>query len=214
VITAASFENDGRVLRAIRFGPPGSKPGYYDEQGRSVRRFFLRSPLKFVPQVTSGFSASRMHPVLHTARAHRGVDYGAAHGAPVIAVAAGRVVSATFDNANGRMVRLRHASGYESYYLHLSAFAAGIRTGAHVDQGDMLGRVGSTGLATGPHLHYGLKKNGVFVNPLREQRNMPPADAVPSSMMAAFKVERDRALAELAASAASAVAPGANPGSR
>jgi murein DD-endopeptidase MepM/ murein hydrolase activator NlpD len=199
------------VLRAIRFGTPGGKPGYYDEQGRSVRRFFLRSPLKFVPQVTSGFSASRMHPVLHTARAHRGVDYGAARGAPVIAVAAGRVVSATFDNANGRMVRLRHASGYESYYLHLSAFAAGIRAGAHVGQGDMLGRVGSTGLATGPHLHYGLKKNGVFVNPLREQRNMPPAEAVPASMMAAFQVERDRALAELASSAGSAVGPGAAP---
>ena len=111
MITAASFENDGRVLRAIRFGAPGNKPDYYDEQGRSLRRFFLRSPLKFVPRVTSGFSASRMHPVLHTARAHRGVDYGAPEGAPVIAVAAGRVVSATFDNANGRMVRVRHALG-------------------------------------------------------------------------------------------------------
>jgi murein DD-endopeptidase MepM/ murein hydrolase activator NlpD len=197
VITAARFENDGRVLHAIRFTPPGGKAGYYDEQGRSLRRFFLRSPLKFVPQVTSGFSTRRMHPVLHTARAHRGVDYGAPSGAPVVAVAGGRVLSATFDNANGRMVRLRHASGYESYYLHLSAFAPGIRAGASIEQGETLGRVGSTGLATGPHLHYGLRKNGVFVNPLREHQNFPPGDPVPSSAMSSFAAERDRALAAL-----------------
>jgi murein DD-endopeptidase MepM/ murein hydrolase activator NlpD len=204
VITAARFENDGRVLHAIRFTTPGGKPGYYDEQGRSLRRFFLRSPLKFVPQVTSGFSARRMHPVLHTARAHRGVDYGAPPGAPVVSVAAGRIVSATFDNANGRMVRLRHASGYESYYLHLSAFAPGIKAGASIGQGDMVGRVGSTGLATGPHLHYGLRKNGVFVNPLREHRNLPPGDPVPASAMAAFDAEHDRALAALGTSQTSA----------
>ena len=197
VITSAEFENEGRVLRAIRFATPGNKAGYYDEQGRSLRRFFLRSPLKFVPQVTSRFSTSRMHPVLHTARAHRGVDYGAPEGAPVIAVAAGRVISATIDSTNGRMVRVRHASGYASSYLHLSAFAPGIGAGAHVDQGDLLGQVGATGLTTGPHLHYGLQKNGVFVNPLREHRNMPPGEPVPPSMMAAFQAQRDRALAEL-----------------
>jgi murein DD-endopeptidase MepM/ murein hydrolase activator NlpD len=197
VINAARFENDGRVLHAIRFTVPGGKPAYYDAQGRSVRRFFLRSPLKFVPRVTSGFSARRMHPVLHTARAHRGVDYAAPPGAPVVAVAAGRVLSATFDNANGRMVRLRHPSGYDSYYLHLSAFAPGIRAGASIDQGETIGRVGSSGLATGPHLHYGLQKNGVFVNPLREHRNLPPGDPIPASAMAAFTAERDRALVAL-----------------
>src|SRR5688572_4401026 len=204
VVTAARFENDGRVLQAFRFATPGSKPDYYDEHGRSLRRFFLRSPLKFVPQVTSGFSARRMHPVLHTARAHRGVDYAAPSGAPVVSIAAGRVVSVTFDNANGRMVRIRHASGYESYYLHLSAFAPGIRAGASVSQGETVGRVGATGLATGPHLHYGLKKNGVFVNPLREHRNLPPGDPVPASAMADFEIERDRALAAFETSAVSA----------
>jgi murein DD-endopeptidase MepM/ murein hydrolase activator NlpD len=196
-ITAAEFQNEGRVLRAIRFTPPGGKPGYYDEQGRSLRRFFLRSPLKFEPRVTSGFSARRMHPVLHTARAHRGVDYAAPHGADVVAVASGTVVSATFDRANGRMVRLRHPSGYESYYLHLSAFGPSIRRGAQVTQGQVIGRVGSTGLATGPHLHYGLRKNGVFVNPLREHRNLPPGEPVPAEAMQAFHTARDRALAEL-----------------
>ena len=197
VITAARFENDGRKLHAFRFTTPGSKPDYYDENGRSLRRFFLRSPLKFVPQVTSGFSSRRMHPVLHTARAHRGVDYAAPTGAPVVSIAAGRVMSATFDRANGRMVRVRHTSGYESYYLHLSAFAPGIKAGASIAQGETVGRVGATGLATGPHLHYGLKKNGVFVNPLQEHRNLPPGDPVPASMMAAFTAERDRALVSL-----------------
>jgi murein DD-endopeptidase MepM/ murein hydrolase activator NlpD len=201
-IAAAEFQNDGRVVRAIRFAPEGSEPGYYDERGRSLRRFFLRSPLKFEPRITSGFSARRMHPVLHTARAHRGVDYGAPTGAEVVSVANGRVLSATFDGANGRMVRVRHASGYVSHYLHLSAFAAGIRAGAPVSQGQTVGRVGSTGLATGPHLHYGLTKNGTFVNPLQEHRNMPPGEPVPSRDLPEFARVRDRALALFESSAA------------
>jgi murein DD-endopeptidase MepM/ murein hydrolase activator NlpD len=196
-VTAAEFHNDGRVLHAIRFTPPGGNPGYYDEQGRSLRRFFLRSPLKFEPRITSRFSLSRIHPVLHTARAHRGVDYAAPTGADVVSIAAGTVVSATFDNTNGRMVRLRHASGYESYYLHLSAFARGIRAGVRVAQGQVIGKVGSTGLATGPHLHYGLKKNGVYVNPLTEQRKLPPGEPIPAEAMDLFTAERDRALSQL-----------------
>jgi len=197
VITAVEFHNDGRVLRAVRFTPRGGKPDYYDEQGRSVRRFFLRSPLKFEPRVTSGFSASRMHPILHTTRAHRGVDYAAPTGAPVVAVASGTVVSATYDSSNGRMVRIRHASGYESYYLHLSGFGAGVRAGARVDQGQTIGFVGQTGLATGPHLHYGLTRSGVFVNPLREHRNLAPGEPLAASDMEAFRAERDKALAVL-----------------
>jgi murein DD-endopeptidase MepM/ murein hydrolase activator NlpD len=197
-IAAAEFENEGRLLRAIRFTPPGGKPDYFDEQGRSLRRFFLKSPLKFDPRVTSRFSASRLHPVLGTARAHRGVDYGAPTGAPVVAVSAGTVLGATYDNANGRMVRVRHNNGYTSYYLHLSAFAPGIRAGARVSQGQTVGRVGATGLATGPHLHYGLQKNGSWVDPLREHRNMPPGEPVPPNVMAEFIQVRDAALDELA----------------
>jgi murein DD-endopeptidase MepM/ murein hydrolase activator NlpD len=193
-IEAAEFENDGRVLRAIRFVPPGGQPAYYDEQGRSLRRFFLASPLKFEPRITSGFSRGRFHPVLKTNRPHLGVDYGAPVGAPVVAVAAGTVVSATYDAANGRMVRLRHSGGYETYYLHLSAFAAGIRAGARVNQGDVIGRVGATGLATGPHLDYRVRKNGVFVNPVIEHRNMPPGEPVPAAARAAFELRRDAAL--------------------
>ena len=196
-IDAAEFHNDGRTLRAVRFTPPGGKPAYYDEHGRSLRRFFLRSPLKFEPRITSGFSMRRFHPVMHEYRAHLGVDYGAPTGAPVVAVASGSVVSSTFDRANGRMVRLRHASGYETYYLHLSALGPGIHAGAHVGQGQVIGLVGSTGLASGPHLDYRVRKNGIFVNPLTEHRNMPPGEPVPASAMAAFEAERDRALARL-----------------
>jgi murein DD-endopeptidase MepM/ murein hydrolase activator NlpD len=136
-----------------------------------------------------------MHPVLHTARAHRGVDYGAPMGAEVVSIAAGRVLSVTTDPTNGRMVRVRHGSGYVSHYLHLSAFGSGVRGGAPVAQGQTIGRVGASGLATGPHLHYGLQKNGVFVNPLREHRNMPPGEPVPRADLPAFGLERDRALA-------------------
>ena len=196
-ILAAEFQNDGRIVRAIRFTPPGGRTDYFDERGRSLRRFFLRSPLKFEPRITSRYSARRMHPVLHRARAHRGVDYGAPTGAPVVAVADGTVVSATYDRANGRMVRLRHASGYDSYYLHLSAFGSGVRRGVRVSQGQTVGRVGSTGLATGPHLHYGLQKNGAWVDPLSEHRNMPPGDPVPASAMPAFLAARDTALTQL-----------------
>jgi murein DD-endopeptidase MepM/ murein hydrolase activator NlpD len=138
-----------------------------------------------------------MHPVLHTARAHRGVDYAAAYGAPVVSVAPGVVVSASYDNTNGRMVRVRHASGYETYYLHLSGFARGIRAGVRVDQSDVLGYVGSSGLSTGTHLHYGLTKNGAFVNPIAEHRRMPPGEPIPPEAMAAFGIVRDKALADL-----------------
>jgi murein DD-endopeptidase MepM/ murein hydrolase activator NlpD len=204
-ITAAEFHNDGRKIRAVRFTPPGGDPGYFDEQGRSLRRFFLRSPLKFDPRITSRYSSSRFHPVLQRPRAHRGVDYGAPTGAPVIAVANGTVISATFDNVSGRMVRIRHGSGYDSYYLHLSAFARGVRSGARVDQGETIGLVGSTGLATGPHLHYGLQKNGAWVDPLREHRNMPPGDPVPAAAMESFRVVSKEALATLESAIASPV---------
>ncbi len=197
-IAAAEFQNDGRVLRAFRYTPPDGHAAYYDEHGRSLKRFFLRSPLKFEPRITSGFSTNRFHPVLHEYRAHLGVDYGAPIGAPVVAIAAGVVVSTTFDGGNGRMVRLRHTGGYESYYLHLSAFAPGTRAGRRVGQGELIGRVGMSGLATGPHLDFRIRKNGVFVNPQREQRSLPPGDPIAPAYFAAFAAERDRLLAQMA----------------
>ena len=203
-ITAAEFTNAGRRVRAVRFTPEGGSPGYYDEHGRSMRRFFLASPLKFQPVVTSGFSHARLHPVLREVRAHLGVDYRAPAGAPVVAVADGVVVSAGTSGGAGRMVHLRHANGFETEYLHLSVIA--VRAGARVRQGELVGRVGSSGLATGPHLDYRLKKNGAFINPITAHRAMPAADPIPLLQMVAFEALRDRAMAALATSAVARVA--------
>ena len=191
-ILAAEFVNDGRTLRALRFTPEGGSPGYYDENGRSLKRFFLKSPLKFEPRITSRFSSSRKHPILGYARAHNGVDYYAPLGAPVGSVAPGVVTLAGWTGGGGRTVKVRHPNGYDTEYLHLSAIT--VRAGQRVAQGDLVGRVGKTGLATGVHLHYGLKKNGRYVNPVIEHRNMPPGEPVPAGMMRVFNTERDRYL--------------------
>jgi murein DD-endopeptidase MepM/ murein hydrolase activator NlpD len=196
-ILAARMHNDGRDLTAIRFQPAGGQPGYYDAHGRSLKRFFLRSPLKFDPSISSGFSRSRLHPVLNIRRAHLGVDYRAPTGAPVVAVSHGTVTMAAWTRGGGRTVKVRHASGYETAYLHLSSFGPGIRAGVRVAQGQLIGRVGSTGLATGPHLHYELRKNGAHVNPAIEHRKLPPGDPVPASQMAEFEKVRDEALRSL-----------------
>lgn len=189
-ILAAEFVNSGRSLKAIRFTPDGGTPAYYDEQGRSLKRFFLKSPLKFEPRITSRFSSSRKHPILGYARAHNGVDYYAPAGAPVGSVAPGVVTLAGWTNGGGRTVKVRHPNGYETEYLHLSAIA--VRAGQRVGQGDLVGRVGKTGLATGVHLHYGMKKGGRYVNPVVEHRNMPPGEPVPPMFVNAFASERDR----------------------
>ena len=191
-ILAAEFVNDGRTLKALRFTPDGGSPGYYDEHGRSLKRFFLKSPLKFEPRITSRFSSSRRHPILGYARAHNGVDYHAPTGAPVGVVAPGVVTMAGWTGGGGRTVKVRHPNGYETEYLHLSSIA--VRAGQRVSQGDLVGRVGQTGLATGPHLHYGLKKNGRYVNPIIEHRNMPPGEPVPAAFVNAFTSDRDRFL--------------------
>ena len=192
-IVAAEFYNDGRTIQAFSYVIPGDDQAlYYDADGRSLKRLFLRSPFRFEPRVTSRFSYRRLHPVLGTNRPHLGVDYGAPTGTPVIAVANGRVVSAAASGGSGNMVRLRHTNGYETYYLHLSRFATGMRPGNRVVQGQTIGYVGSTGLATGPHLDYRIRKNGTFVNPLIEHRNLPPGDPIPEEHLPAFIEARDQ----------------------
>ena len=208
-VLAAEFVNDGREIRAFRFHVPGeSEAQYFDAEGRSLKRLFLRSPFRFEPRITSRFSYRRLHPVLGGRRPHLGVDYGAPTGTPVIAVANGSVVSAGRSGGSGNMVRLRHTNGYETYYLHLSAFAPGIRRGARVTQGQVIGRVGATGLATGPHLDYRIRKKGTFVNPLLEHRNLPPGDPVPEEHLPAFHEMRDEALGRLQAALPSPASPG------
>ncbi len=199
-ILGAVVENDGRRLTAIRFEDASGKADYYDEKGRSLVRTFLRAPLDIAARITSGFTKRRMHPVHGTYRPHLAIDYGAPYGTKVVSVAEGTVVSAGWAGGGGKQVRIRHSGGYESYYLHLSAFGPGIRAGARVNQGQMIGRVGATGTATGAHLDYRLKKNGVWINPLAEARRMPSGDAIPAARRAAFEAERDEVFGRLRAS--------------
>jgi murein DD-endopeptidase MepM/ murein hydrolase activator NlpD len=197
-ILAATFVADGKTHQAIRWvNPETGKAAYYDEEGRSLKRFFLVSPLKFEPRITSRFSRQRLHPVYHTMRAHLGVDYAAPHGSAVVAVAAGTVVSAGWAGAGGRQVRIRHDGGVETYYLHLSSFAPGIRAGASVDQNQIIGRVGATGAATGPHLDFRLLKNGAFVDPVSERRRQPPGDPIQPVHRSAFLAARDEMLSRI-----------------
>ena len=197
-VLGAAITVDGRKLEAFRWTDPATgKAAYYDEQGRSLKRFFLKSPLKFEPRVTSRFSMRRFHPVDKVYRAHLGVDYGAPAGSSVVAVASGTVVSAGYAGAGGNQVRLKHADGFETYYLHLSAYGPGIRAGAHVAQGQLIGRVGSTGSATGPHLDYRLKRNGVFVNPVSVHSRQGPGEPIPAVQLATFKSSRDKMLGHL-----------------
>jgi murein DD-endopeptidase MepM/ murein hydrolase activator NlpD len=195
-VMAARLLNDGRDLQAYRFTRDG-KAGYYDEHGRSLRRFFLKSPLRFEPRITSRFSYRRLHPVYGTFRPHLGVDYGAPVGAPVQAVASGSVLAAGYSGGAGLMVHLRHSNGFESLYLHLSSLGKGIRRGARVQQGQLVGRVGASGTATGPHLDYRLKRNGAYLNPLTIHKKLPPGEPIPALMRAAFDAERERLVREM-----------------
>jgi murein DD-endopeptidase MepM/ murein hydrolase activator NlpD len=206
-IKAAVLENDGRKLTAFRYPGGDGKPAWFDEQGRSLKRQFLQSPLPFEPRVTSQFSYRRLHPVHGTTRAHLGVDYGAPTGTRVQAVAAGVVEAAGWSGEAGRMIRLRHAGGYETVYLHLSAIAPGIRPGARVSQGDLIGRVGSTGTATGPHLDYRIIRNGTYVNPLTELKRMPKGVPLAPDALAVFQETRAALAAELERRIAAAPAP-------
>ena len=199
-ILGAAITVDGRQLQAFRWEDPATgKAAYYDENGRSLKRFFLKSPLKFEPRVTSGFTRRRFHPVDHVFKAHLGVDYGAPSGSSVVAVAAGAVVSAGYSGAGGNMVHLKHDGGFETYYLHLSSYGPGVRAGARVAQGQLVGRVGMTGSATGPHLDYRLKRNGVFVNPVAAHSRQAPGEPIPAVQLATFRSSRDGVLTRLSA---------------
>jgi murein DD-endopeptidase MepM/ murein hydrolase activator NlpD len=165
-IVAAEFVNDGRVYRAVHFEDSQGRGGYYTPEGRNVRKSFLRSPLEF-SRISSGFTRSRLHPVLRTWRAHRGVDYAAPVGTRVKATGEGTVLFAGYQGGYGRVVILRHSNGRSTLYGHLSGLAKGLSVGRRVRQGEVIGYVGMTGLATGPHLHYEFRVNGVHQNPLR-----------------------------------------------
>jgi len=164
-LLAAEFTNAGRKLQALNFVDPSGNSGYFTPEGRSLKRAFLRSPLPFT-RITSGFSNSRYHPVLKEWRAHRGIDYGAPTGTPVRAVSDATVKFAGKQRGYGNLVILEHARPYSTAYGHLSRFATGMRKGARIRQGQIIGYVGMTGLASGPHLHYEFRVHDKQQNPL------------------------------------------------
>lgn len=187
------LRNRGRIFRAIPRERPGGRYAYYDEEGRSLRGAFLRYPVPY--RITSRYTSRRYHPVLKRYRAHEGIDYGAPHGAPVEATASGVVARAGFAGGYGRVVELRHPRGIRTRYAHLSSIAADVRPGAHVEQGQIIGRVGSSGLASGPHLHYEFIQNGRHRNPLTVE--LPGAASIGALELAEFRRTRDEALALL-----------------
>ena len=164
-VYAARYVNDGKVLDAVAYPDANGRIGFYDLEGTPLRKQFLRSPLRF-SRITSRFSMSRFHPVLKKRMPHYGIDYGAPVGTPVHVTADGRVTHVGRNGGAGRMVRVRHANGYETNYLHLSRYGPGVGKGVRVAQGDVIGYVGSSGWSTGPHLDYRVKLNGSWVNPL------------------------------------------------
>jgi len=192
-ILAAQLDRGHRELRAVRFDGP-RRTEYYTPDGVPLRKTFLRSPLKFT-RISSRFTHARLHPILNVVRPHLGVDFAAPTGTPVRAAADGVVVSAGWAGGYGKVVRLRHTRGLETLYGHLSRID--VRRGQRVEQGERIGSVGMTGLATGPHLDYRTIRSGVFVNPLTIQP--PPPEPVRASARAAFEEARDRELALLEA---------------
>lgn len=194
-ILAATYRGKKVAVDGLYFEDPEAGPGYYDPEGRSLRKTFLKSPLSY-RRISSGYSRARRNPVTRKVVPHHGVDYAAATGTPVVASADGRVVAAGWKGALGRHVHLRHGSGrYETRYGHLSRIARGIRPGVSVRQNQVIGYVGSTGRATGPHLHYEVRRDGRSINPLRMKN--PPTGPVSEDARQAFARERDRLMARL-----------------
>lgn len=164
-ILAAEFINQGRTFRAIKYTDPAGHSGYFTPEGKNVKKAFLRSPVKF-SRISSRFTLKRWHPVLKRWRAHRGVDYAAPTGTPVRAAGEGKITFAGTKGGYGKAVFIQHGGSYTTVYGHLSRFGRGIHSGSRVRQGQVIGYVGSTGLATGPHLHFEFRVNGVHRNPL------------------------------------------------
>lgn len=196
-IKAAIMDNDGRHLTAIGSKDAAGNLEWHDAEGKSLKRQFLKSPLFFDPRITSRFSNSRFHPVHGTYRPHLGVDFGAPYGTAVRTVANGSVEFAAYSGEAGRMIRIRHTGGYQTAYLHLSSFASGVRVGARVSQGQVIGFVGATGTATGPHLDYRIMRNGRYVDPIAEHKRMPKGETILPTALPAFLTLRDEALGRM-----------------
>ena len=183
-VLAAEFVNQGKAFKAVYFQYSDKEGGYYTPDGRNLRKQFLRSPLEF-SRITSGFTLARFHPILQKWGAHKGIDYGAPTGARIKATADGVVEFAGRQGGYGNLIVLRHRSRYSTWYGHLSGFGKGLRKGARVAQGDVIGFVGATGLATGPHLHYEFRIDNMHQNPLRVA--MPDAPPITVELKPRFE---------------------------
>lgn len=183
-ILAAEFINKGKVYQAFRFEDQAGETGYYDAEGRNKRRAFIRTPIKFA-RVSSRFSRKRWHPVLKKWRSHKGVDYAAPSGTPIKATGAGKVIFRGWKGGYGRVVIVQHGGKYRTLYAHMSKFSSKAKAGNRVKQGQIVGYVGKSGLATGPHLHYEFRVNGVHRNPLTVK--LPKSLPLPKSKLAEFK---------------------------
>jgi murein DD-endopeptidase MepM/ murein hydrolase activator NlpD len=192
-IHAAWFFHSGKEFWAIPF-EQDSVLSFFDEEGNSLRKAFLKAPLRF-SRISSRFSHSRFHPVLKIRRPHHGVDYAAAAGTPVLAVGDGQVTAAAYERGGGNYVKIKHNGVYNTTYMHLSRFGKGIRKGAWVKQGDVIGYVGSTGLSTGPHLDFRFYKNGAPVDPLKVEA--PPVEPIHEENLVDFALVRNSFMAEL-----------------
>ncbi|MGH9703886.1 MAG: peptidoglycan DD-metalloendopeptidase family protein [Candidatus Acidiferrales bacterium] len=189
-ILAAEYNNRGRLYRAILFHDAAGREAYYTPDGKSLKRAFLHSPLKFAAPVTSHFSKSRFHPILKTYRPHLGTDYAAPTGTPVQTIGDGKVIFAGRKGGAGNLIQIQHTNGYETYYMHLSRVL--VRSGQRVEQGQRIGLVGMTGLATGPHLDFRIQRQGLFLN--FERLNLPSSEPIAVRDKVEFAATRDRAL--------------------
>jgi murein DD-endopeptidase MepM/ murein hydrolase activator NlpD len=185
-ILAAQYTNRGTPFMAYRFIDSSGEPGYYNEEGESMRKAFLRAPLDFT-RISSGFNLRRKHPIHKKIRAHRGIDYAAPRGTPVFAAGDGRVTKAGYSRANGNYVFIQHGQQYTTKYLHLHK--RNVKQGQRVKQRQIIGQVGSTGYATGPHLHYEFLVNGVHRNPRTIVQKLPKAKSIGEQEMGGFLAE-------------------------
>jgi murein DD-endopeptidase MepM/ murein hydrolase activator NlpD len=194
-IIAAEFINQGKAIRAIRYSENNERNDYYAANGDAMRKAFLRTPVDFFSRISSRFSLGRKHPVLNKIRAHKGVDYAAATGTPVRATGDGIITFAGKNGGFGRTIKLKHGGTYNTVYAHLRRIAKNIRRGKKVKQGQIIGYVGQSGLATGPHLHYEFQIHGVHRNPLTVK--LPKVKAIAKENMPEFKKTIVPILAEL-----------------
>ncbi len=193
-VHAAYYKTGNNEYHAIYYNN-GKTDGYYDLEGRPMKRGFLKSPVKY-SRISSYYNLNRFHPILKRRRPHYGTDYAAPYGTPIYAVGDGVVAKASYTNGNGNFVKIRHDDIFQTQYLHMQKFAEGIRPGVHVKQGQVIGYVGSTGLATGPHVCFRFWKNGKQVNHLNIK--FPPADPLSKEDMPAFEELKTRYLGQLA----------------